>query len=194
VYTLGKSGKSDHLLLNEEGLARAGAKFYKINRGGDITYHGPGQLVAYPMLDLEQFKTDIHWYMRSLEEVVINTIEGWGLKGERFAGFTGVWLSPDEPAEARKICAMGVRTSRWVTMHGIALNVNSDLNYFKHIVPCGIDDKSVTSMAHELGSPIDFEAVKVKFLEQFAQVFEVDIRPAQQFTQSMAVQNVSSYK
>ncbi len=174
VYTLGKSGKESHLLLDEAGLAAHQATYYRINRGGDITYHGPGQLVAYPILDLEQFKTDIHWYMRSLEDVVMQTIGEWGIKGGRYPGFTGVWLEP-ESEQARKICAMGVRTSRWVTMHGIALNVNTQLEYFKHIVPCGIDDKAVASMSEELGAELPFERVEEAFVKQFAQVFDVEI-------------------
>lgn len=174
VYTLGKSGKESHLLLDEAGLTAHNATYYRINRGGDITYHGPGQLVAYPILDLEQFKTDIHWYLRSLEDVVIQTISEFGLKGERYTGFTGVWLEP-ESENARKICAMGVRTSRWVTMHGIALNVNTDLDYFKHIVPCGIDDKAVASMADEIGYKLPFAEVEAVFVRQFARVFDVDV-------------------
>lgn len=174
VYTLGKSGKEQNLLLDEATLSQMGARYYKINRGGDITYHGPGQLVVYPLLDLEQFKTDIHWYMRSLEEVVMATLADFGIKSERYPGFTGVWLSAND-VNARKICAMGVRTSRWVTMHGIALNVNTDLNFFKHIVPCGIDDKAVTSMQAELGQALSMEAVKASFLKQFARVFAVEL-------------------
>lgn len=174
VYTLGKSGKESHLLLDEAGLKAKDAAYYKINRGGDITYHGPGQLVAYPILDLEQFKTDIHWYLRSLEEVVIQTIGEFGLKGERYPGYTGVWLEA-ETAAARKICAMGVRTSRWVTMHGLALNVNTQLDYFKHIVPCGIDDKAVASMAGEKAAELSFSEVEDVFLRQFSRVFDVEL-------------------
>lgn len=176
VYTLGKSGKPEHLLLDEAGLLAAEATYYKINRGGDITYHGPGQLVVYPIFDLEQFKTDIHWYMRSLEEAVIQTIAHWGIVGARYPGFTGVWLDAAEETKARKICAMGVRTSRWITMHGIALNVNTDMRYFEHIVPCGIDDKSVTSMAKELGESVSMDAVKLYFQEAFSEVFGADLR------------------
>lgn len=175
VYTLGKSGKPENLLLDEEGLASVNASYYKINRGGDITYHGPGQLVVYPILDLEQFRADIHWYMRSLEEVVIQTIGHANIHGDRLSGFTGVWLDPKDEAKARKICAMGVRTSRWVTMHGIALNVNTDLNYFDYIVPCGIDDKAVTSMQKENGEFVAMEAVKAQFLKTFEQVFDAEI-------------------
>jgi lipoyl(octanoyl) transferase len=175
VYTLGKSGKPEHLLLDEVGLKAADATYYKINRGGDITYHGPGQLVVYPILDLEQFKTDIHWYMRSLEEAVIQTIAEWGIQGGRYTGFTGVWLDAEDEAKARKICAMGVRTSRWITMHGIALNVNTDMGYFKHIVPCGIDDKAVASMATEIGESVSMEAVKARFQQAFSQVFDAEL-------------------
>lgn len=175
VYTLGKSGKPENLLLDVQGLAAIDATYYKINRGGDITYHGPGQLVVYPILDLEQFRSDIHWYMRSLEEVVMATLIKWGIHGERLQGFTGVWLEPGVASRARKICAMGVRTSRWVTMHGIALNVNTNLNYFKHIVPCGIDDKAVASMAMEWGEEIDIQRVKHEFLKAFEQIFETAI-------------------
>ena len=171
VYTLGKSGKAENLLLNDEELQAVKATYYHINRGGDITYHGPGQLVVYPLLDLEQFRTDIHWYMRSLEEAVIQTLVHWGISGQRYPGYTGVWLDADDDDNARKICAMGVRTSRWVTMHGIALNVNTNLDYFKHIVPCGIDDKAVASMKQELGETIDMGQVKAHFLAAFQQVF-----------------------
>lgn len=175
VYTLGKSGKPEHLLLDEAGLKAAEATYYKINRGGDITYHGPGQLVVYPILDLEQFKTDIHWYMRSLEEAVIQTIAHWGIQGGRYPGFTGVWLDADDEAKARKICAMGVRTSRWITMHGIALNVNTDMGYFDHIVPCGIDDKAVASMATEIGETVSMSEVKRRFQQAFSQVFGAEL-------------------
>lgn len=170
VYTLGKSGSIDNLLLDEQGLAANEATFYKINRGGDITYHGPGQLVVYPILDLDYFFTDIHKYMRYLEEAVISTLAEYGIKGERYEGFTGVWIEPDSE-KARKICAMGVKCSRWVTMHGIGFNINSDLSYFNHIVPCGIDDKAVTSMQQELGRPLDFEEVSQVFKEKLATQF-----------------------
>jgi lipoyl(octanoyl) transferase len=149
VYTLGKSGDAANLLLDEKGLKEANAVFYPINRGGDITYHGPGQLVAYPIFDLEQFFTDIHRYLRTLEEAIILTLSEYGIEAGRYEGYTGVWLDADN-YKARKICAMGVRCSRWVTMHGLAFNVNTDLNYFKNIIPCGIDDKDVTSMEREL--------------------------------------------
>lgn len=170
VYTLGKSGKKEHLLLDDDGLSEHSAKYYEINRGGDITYHGPGQLVVYPILDLDHFFTDIHKYMRYLEEAVIDTLAEYGIDGARVDGLTGVWIEGDTP-NARKICAMGVKSSRWVTMHGIGFNLNSDLSYFSHIVPCGIDDKAVTSMERELGKPVDFnevaEVFKTKLAEQF---------------------------
>jgi len=187
VYTLGKSGKADNLLLNEQQLAEVDATYYHINRGGDITYHGPGQLVVYPMLDLEQFRTDIHWYMRSLEEVVIETLAQWGIQGQRYPGYTGVWLDADNDSKARKICAMGVRTSRWVTMHGIALNVNTDLSYFTHIVPCGIDDKAVASMQHEKGEQLLMEQVKTRFMEAFGRVFDCSLRKADQQSLPLAI-------
>jgi lipoyl(octanoyl) transferase len=174
VYTLGKSGSLDNLLLDESNLKQADATFYKINRGGDITYHGPGQLVAYPILDLEQFFTDIHKYLRFLEEAVIKTIAHYGIIGDRFEGFTGVWIDADKPT-ARKICAMGVRCSRWITMHGIALNVNTDLSYFKNIVPCGIDDKDVTSIAKEVGYNVDFKEVSQILKTEIANQFEMEL-------------------
>jgi lipoyl(octanoyl) transferase len=170
VYTLGKSGSEENLLLDEKGLEEHHAVYYKINRGGDITYHGPGQLVAYPLFDLDQFFTDIHKYMRYLEEAVILTLKEFGIESGRVDGLTGVWIEGDSP-RARKICAMGVKSSRWVTMHGIGFNVNSDLSYFSHIIPCGIDDKAVTSMQQELGHPADFAEVsrvlKQKLADQF---------------------------
>lgn len=177
VYTLGKSGVIENLLINDQSMQELGVSFYKTNRGGDITYHGPGQLVAYPVLDLEAFKTDLGWYMRSLEEVIIQTIAAYGLKGERLAGSTGVWLDTHDLSKARKICAMGVRCSRWITIHGLALNVNTDLSFFGHIVPCGITDKGVTSMAKELGTPVDESEVKSEFLKHFAAVFNAGILP-----------------
>lgn len=173
VYTLGKSGSIDNLLLDEDGLKKAKATYYKINRGGDITYHGPGQLVGYPILDLEQFFTDIHKYLRLLEEAVILTLAEYGIKGERYPGYTGVWIEPDQP-QARKICAMGVRCSRWVTMHGFAFNINSDLNYFQNIIPCGIDDKDVTSMQRELGREISMTEVAEKLKKHIADLFEME--------------------
>jgi lipoyl(octanoyl) transferase len=174
VYTLGKSGSLTNLLLNEEQLVQKKATFYKINRGGDITYHGPGQIVGYPILDLENFFTDIHKYLRLLEEMVILTLAEYGLKAERSKGETGVWLDVGTPF-ARKICAMGVRASRWVTMHGFALNVNVDLGYFDNIVPCGIQDKAVTSLNVELGQKeVNVEEVKAKLKKHFFQLFEAE--------------------
>lgn len=174
VYTLGKSGKPENLLLDEAGLADKHARYYKINRGGDITYHGPGQIVAYPILDLDNFFTDIHLYLRTLEEAVILTLAEYGIQSGRYDGYTGVWLDADNQ-RARKICAMGVRCSRWVTMHGLAFNVNTDLSYFKNIVPCGIDDKDVTSMERELGFKPDIEEVKQKLKLNIGSLFEMEI-------------------
>ena len=173
VYTLGKSGDLSNLLLNENQLKEKGATFYKINRGGDITYHGPGQIVGYPILDLENFFTDIHKYLRLLEEVIILTLADYGLKAERSDGETGVWLDVGSPF-ARKICAMGIRSSRWVTMHGFALNVNANLGYFDHIIPCGIRGKAVASMEAELGKKIPLEEVQEKILKHFKTLFEID--------------------
>ena len=175
VYTLGKSGFMENLLVNNTQLQELGATFFKTNRGGDITYHGPGQMVVYPVLDLEQFFTDLGRYMRSLEEAVIQTIAEFGITGGRLEGATGVWLDAADSGKARKICAMGVKCSRWLTIHGIALNVNTDLSYFGHIVPCGISDKGVTSMQQELGQAVDEEAVKKVFREKFANVFNVHL-------------------
>lgn len=174
VYTLGKSGKQEHLLLDEEKLLDVSATYYKINRGGDITYHGPGQLVMYPILDLEQFFTDIHKYMRFLEEAVINTLMDYGIHADRYEGLTGVWIEPNTPS-ARKICAMGVKCSRWITMHGIGFNINSDLSYFGHIVPCGIDDKAVTSLEKELGRKVPMDEVKQKLIQHMSKVFGFQI-------------------
>lgn len=172
VYTLGKSGDVSNLLLSEAQLTEKGATFYKINRGGDITYHGPGQIVGYPILDLDNFFTDIHKYLRFLEEIIILTLAEYGLKTERSPGETGVWLDVGTPF-ARKICAMGVRASRWVTMHGFALNVNTDLGYFDHIIPCGIKGKAVTSLNVELGvERVDEALVKTKLLKHFETLFE----------------------
>lgn len=171
VYTLGKSGDISNLLLSEKQLEAKGATFYKINRGGDITYHGPGQIVGYPILDLENFFTDIHKYLRFLEEVIILTLKEYGLDGTRSEGETGVWLGVGTPF-ARKICAMGVRASRWVTMHGFALNVNADLGYFDNIIPCGIKGKAVTSLHVELGYEVDEEEVKQRILQHFKVLFE----------------------
>lgn len=174
VYTLGKSGDISNLLLSEKQLAEKGATFYKINRGGDITYHGPGQIVGYPILDLENFFTDIHKYLRLLEEVIILTLSEYGLDCSRSDGETGVWLGVGTPF-ARKICAMGVRASRWVTMHGFALNVNANLGYFDNIIPCGIKGKAVTSLHVELGRAIDEEEVKQKIIKHFTTLFEAEM-------------------
>ncbi len=174
VYTLGKSGKPENLLVNEDDLPAIQASYYKVNRGGDITYHGPGQIVAYPIIDLENFFTDIHRYLRTLEEAVIKTLAEYGVRGERFEGYTGVWLDADND-RARKICAMGVRCSRWVTMHGLALNVNTDLSYFKNIVPCSIDDKDVTSIQREVDREVDMTEVKEKLLRHMIELFEIEI-------------------
>lgn len=175
VFTLGKSGKEEHLLIGERELFEKNASFYKINRGGDITYHGPGQLVGYPILDLDNFFTDIHKYLRLLEETIIRTLAEYGLHGDRYPGYTGVWLDPSDPVKARKICAMGVRSSRWVTMHGWGFNVNSDLSYFGNIVACGIEDKSVTSLQKELGRPLDMEEVKQHLKKHFADLFQCEL-------------------
>lgn len=175
VYTLGKSGDITNLLVDEKQLAARGAQFYKINRGGDITYHGPGQIVGYPILDLDNFFTDIHKYLRFLEEMVILTLAEYGLKAERSEGETGVWLDVGTPF-ARKICAMGVRASRWVTMHGFALNVNADLGYFDMMIPCGIKGKAVTSLNVELGQKeVSMEEVKKRLLKHFSRLFEAEI-------------------
>ena len=174
VYTLGKSGDEKHLLVNEDYLKSRGATFHKINRGGDITYHGPGQLVGYPIMDLDNFFTDIHKYLRFLEEAVILTLKEYGLESERSPGETGVWFDIGTP-KARKICALGVKSSRWVTMHGFAFNVNSDLSYFGNIIPCGITDKSVTSLQKELGKKLDMEEVKNKLKAHLIELFEMDI-------------------
>ena len=174
VYTLGKSGKPENLLLDEQGLKDKHATYYKINRGGDITYHGPGQIVGYPILDLDNFFTDIHLYLRTLEEAVILTLADYGIVAGRYDGYTGVWIDADNE-KARKICALGVRCSRWVTMHGFAFNVNTDLDYFKNIVPCGIDDKDVTSMQRELGRVLDMEEVKSKLKNHIAELFKMEL-------------------
>jgi len=175
VYTLGKSGDLSNLLISETKLAEINATYYKINRGGDITYHGPGQIVGYPIIDLENFFTDIHKYLRFLEEMVIRTLAEYDLKAERSKGETGVWLDVGTPF-ARKICAMGVRASRWVTMHGFALNVNADLGYFDHMIPCGIKGKAVTSLNVELGrAEVSMEEVKGKLLTHFANLFEAEL-------------------
>lgn len=175
VYTLGKSGHEEHLLLNEEGLKAKGATYYKINRGGDITYHGPGQIVGYPILDLENFFTDIHKYLRFLEEAVILTLAEYGIQSGRINGLTGVWLDHEEQKNPRKICAMGVKCSRWVTMHGFAFNINANLDYFSNIVPCGISDKKVTSLAQELGFEVPLPEVEGKLKKHLAVLFEAEI-------------------
>ena len=174
VFTLGKSGKKEHLLLTEQQLTENKMAFYKSNRGGDITYHGPGQIVGYPILDLDHFFTDIHRYLRTLEEVIIATLSDYGLQATRSDGETGVWLDADTP-NARKICAMGVRASRWVTMHGFALNVNTNLAHFDYIVPCGIQGKGVTSLEKEVGRVIPLNEVQEKILHHFLQFFEAEL-------------------
>lgn len=174
VFTLGKSGRQSHLLVNEEQLAEKGARFYKINRGGDITYHGPGQLVGYPIFDLDTFFTDIHKYLRYLEEAVIRTLAEYDIVAGRITGSTGVWLDWDN-SKARKICALGVRSSRWVTMHGFAFNVNSDLDYFSNIIPCGISDKTVTTLQHELDRKIDMTEVQEKVKKHLEELFEMKL-------------------
>ncbi len=174
VFTLGKSGKIEHLLLTEQQLTEKKIAFYKSNRGGDITYHGPGQIVGYPILDLDHFFTDIHRYLRTLEEVIIATLSDYGLQATRSDGETGVWLDADTP-NARKICAMGVRASRWVTMHGFALNVNTNLAHFDYIVPCGIQGKGVTSLEKEVGRVIPLNEVQEKILHHFLQFFEAEL-------------------
>jgi lipoyl(octanoyl) transferase len=175
VYTLGKSGHEENVLISKENLEKRGIEYFHINRGGDITFHGPGQIVGYPILDLEQFKTDLGWYLRSLEEVMILTLADYGLKGDRSPGETGVWLDPDKKGFERKICAMGIRCSRWVTMHGFAFNVNTDMDYFDFIIPCGIQGKKATSLQKELGHPVDIEEVKSRMKKHFAQVFQVEL-------------------
>lgn len=175
VYTLGKSGKEENLLLNEGLLRSKGVDFYKINRGGDITYHGPGQLVAYPILDLDNFFTDIHKYLRYLEEAVILTLADYGIESGRIDGLTGVWLDHEKKIKPRKICALGVKSSRWVTMHGLALNVNSDLSYFENIVPCGIADKAVTSLHLELGHEVEISKVQETLKQHLAVLFNMQM-------------------
>lgn len=176
VYTLGKSGSEENLLLDENGLRDKKATYYKINRGGDITYHGPGQIVGYPIIDLDNFFTDIHKYLRLLEEAVILTLKEYGIESGRIKGLTGVWIDYEEGAKnPRKICALGVKSSRWVTMHGFAFNVNTDLNYFKNIIPCGIDDKAVTSMEAELGEKQDMQEVSNKLKLHISELFEMKL-------------------
>lgn len=175
VFTLGKNGKREHVLVSEEQLQKLGIEFFHINRGGDITYHGLQQIVGYPILDLDKFKTDLGWYLRSLEQVIIDTIAEYGLKGKRSSGETGVWLAPENPFMARKICAMGIKCSRWITMHGFALNVNTDLSHFEYIVPCGIQGKTVTSLEKELGKKVDYQEVKEKIKKHFARIFDCEL-------------------
>ena len=175
VYTLGTSGDKQHLLISEQQLAEKKATYYKINRGGDITYHGPGQIVGYPILDLDNFFTDIHKYLRFLEEMVIRTLAEYGVASGRSEGETGVWLDAGQPGKARKICAMGVRASRWVTMHGFALNVNTNLDYFGNIIPCGIPDKAVTSLDKELGRKVNEEEIKQKLKKHFCELFVCEL-------------------
>ena len=177
VFTLGKSGKEEHVLISKEELLKRNIGYYPTNRGGDITFHGPGQVVGYPILDLERFYRDIGKYLRALEEVIILTLAHYGISGERSQGETGVWIDPGIKIKARKICAMGVRCSRWVTMHGFALNVNTDLSYFNSIVPCGIPDKQVTSLSKELGADLDMEEVKNIIKTNFENVFECKLIP-----------------
>jgi lipoyl(octanoyl) transferase len=176
VYTLGKSGKMENLLLNEQELKEEGIDFFKINRGGDITYHGPGQIVGYPILDLDQFFTDIHKYLRYLEEAIILTLAEYGIEAGRVEGLTGVWLDVDNKEKSRKICAMGIKCSRWVTMHGFAFNVNTELDYFEKIIPCGIDDRDVTSMKRELGREVDMDEVKAKIIKHLGSLFSWEIK------------------
>lgn len=175
VYTLGKSGDSNNLLINDSELKKRGVSFYHINRGGDITYHGPGQIVGYPIIDLDNFTTDIHKYLRFLEEAIILTLQEFGIDSGRIPGLTGVWLDTDNNAKARKICAIGVKTSRWVTMHGFALNVNTDLDFFNYIVPCGIDDKAVTSLSKELNRNVEISNVEEKVKRNIEKVFEMEL-------------------
>jgi lipoyl(octanoyl) transferase len=175
VYTLGKSGKPENLLLKQEDLHAVGATYYHINRGGDITYHGPGQIVGYPIVDLENFFTDIHKYLRFLEEAVIQTMMEYGVPAGRIQGLTGVWVEPENEKTTRKICALGVKTSRWVTLHGFAFNINTDLRYFENIVPCGIDDKAVTSLEKEVGRRLNIEEVKGVLKKKIAGLFKMEL-------------------
>jgi lipoyl(octanoyl) transferase len=175
VYTLGKNGNTMHVLVSEQQRKQKGIEYFHINRGGDITFHGPGQLVGYPIFDLDQFKTDLGWYLRSLEEVIILTMAEYGLQGDRSKGETGVWIESSIKGRERKICAMGIRCSRWITMHGFAFNVNTDLSYFNYIVPCGIANKKVTSLEKELGHSVPMNEVKEKIKKNFERVFEVEI-------------------
>jgi lipoyl(octanoyl) transferase len=172
VYTLGKSGNINNVLLSPEALEKKGIAFYHTNRGGDITFHGPGQIVGYPMLDLEKYYTDIGKYLRNLEQVIINVLASFDIIADRSKGETGVWLDPENPFKARKICAIGVRCSRWITMHGFAFNINTDLDYFGGIVPCGIQNKQVTSLQKELGAPFDMETIKMAVKNEWAKIFD----------------------
>lgn len=175
VYTLGKSGNKENVLLDDAELKEKGIAFFHTNRGGDITFHGPEQIVGYPILDLEKFETDIGKYLRNLEEVIILTMADYGIKGDRSTGETGVWIDPGVPGKERKICAIGVRCSRWITMHGFAFNVNTDLSYFNYIIPCGINDKQVTSLQRELGRKVDVDEVKERVKKNFEKVFNAEI-------------------
>jgi lipoyl(octanoyl) transferase len=181
VYTLGKSGDQQHLLLNRAEMEAKGVQFFPIDRGGDITYHGPGQIVGYPIFDLDHHFTDIHRFLRTLEEAIIGVLEYYNIKAGRIEGLTGVWLDEDDPAKARKICAFGIRASRWVTMHGFAFNVNTDLDYFGHIVPCGIVDKGVTSMEKELGEKLNMDEVKGRLVLELADLFDVQVEQVEAF-------------
>ncbi len=176
VYTLGKNGKMDNVLISDKEMEELGIGFYQTNRGGDITFHGPEQIVGYPIFDLEKLKTDIGWYLRCLEEVIIETISEFGIYGVRSSGETGVWIDAENPIKARKICAMGVRCSRWVTMHGFALNVNTDLSYFNHIIPCGIQHKQVTSIEKEIGNKVNIDEVKAILIKKMEGIFEVKVQ------------------
>jgi len=176
VFTIGKSGDEKNLVIPLENLSSIGASYHQINRGGDITYHGPGQVVVYPVIDLENFFTDIHQYMRTLEESVILTLKEFNVDAGRIKGLTGVWLDWNEEKKARKICALGVKTTRWVTMHGLAMNVNTDLSYFNHIVPCGIQDKAVTSLKKELNSDLDMKNVKEILKQKISSLFEMQLQ------------------
>ncbi|MBL7737656.1 MAG: lipoyl(octanoyl) transferase LipB [Chitinophagaceae bacterium] len=176
VYTLGKSGNMKNVLISEEMRSKKGIEFFRTNRGGDITFHGPQQIVGYPILDLEKFYTDIGKYLRNIEEVIILTLAEYGIEAGRSAGETGVWIDAGKPGKERKVCAIGVRSSRWITMHGFALNVNTDLSYFNFIIPCGIQDKQVTSIEKELGARVDFEEAKQKVKRNFEKVFDVELR------------------
>ena len=184
VYTLGKSGNIDNVLLSEENLKARGIDFFRTNRGGDITFHGPQQIVGYPILDLEKFYTDIGKYLRNVEEVIILTLKEYGIQAGRSAGETGVWIDADIKGKERKICAIGVRSSRWITMHGFALNVNTDLDYFNFIIPCGIQDKQVTSLQKELGHEADFEQAKEKVKRNFEKVFDAELKTTDNWQQA----------